>query len=102
MRFELFGSLIERLIIAADRRPSITADVARCIEASSLITLPLHHRQAHQGLRAGQIDKALSCLVTVVKRNLLHAKLIGVVHASITPIKRRLSVSLTVMPQCLP
>ena len=50
--------LPQRLVEAAQRRAAIAGDEAGGVEAGGEVALALHHRQAHQRLRAGQVDAA--------------------------------------------
>ena len=59
--------LPQRLVEAAERRAAIAGDVAGGVEPGRLVALALHHRQAHERLRAGQIDPAAFKYVFVVQ-----------------------------------
>jgi len=59
--------LPQRLVEAAQRRAAVARDVARRVEARCQVTLALHHRQAHQGLRSGQVDPSAFKDVFVVQ-----------------------------------
>ena len=59
----------QRLVEPAERRAAIAGNKAAGIEPGRDVALPLHHRQAHQRLRAGQIDPALLESVLVVERD---------------------------------
>ncbi len=53
---EEFPRLPELLVEAAERRAAIAGNEAAGVEAGFAVALALHHRQAHEGLRAGQED----------------------------------------------
>ena len=59
----------QRLVERAQGRPAVPGDKAPGVEAGRGIALALHHRQAHQGLRAGQINPALLEDILVVERD---------------------------------
>ena len=59
--------LPQRLVEPAQRRAAIARDVARRIEPGREVALALHHRQAHQRLRAGQVDPSAFKYVFVVQ-----------------------------------
>ena len=59
--------LPQRLVEAAQRRAAIAGDVAGGVEAGGEVALALHHRQAHQRLRAGQVDPSAFQHVFVVQ-----------------------------------
>ena len=59
--------LPQRLVEAAQRRAAIAGNVAAGVEAGGEVALALHHRQAHQGLRAGQVDASAFQQVFVVQ-----------------------------------
>ena len=48
------------LVVAAERRAAVAADVAAGVEALGLVAQVLHQRQPHQRLRAGDEDAAAS------------------------------------------
>ena len=60
------------LIEIAERRSAIAGDVASGVVTCRLIQLSLHHRQANEGLNAGQIDAAVGMGVFVVELDLQH------------------------------
>ena len=59
----------QRLVEAAERRAAIAGDEAGGVQPGRLVALPLHHRQPHQRLGAGQIDAAGFKGVFVVERD---------------------------------
>ena len=59
--------LPQRLVEAAQRRAAIARDVACRIEPGREVALALHHRQAHQRLRSGQVDPSAFKYVFVVQ-----------------------------------
>ena len=59
----------QRLVERAERRAAIAGNKAAGVEPGRGIALPLHQRQAHQRLRAGQIDPAPFERVLVVERD---------------------------------
>ena len=59
------------LIEIAERRAAVAGDVAGRVVTRRQIARALHHRQADQGLDAGQIDTAAGLGVFVVEFNLL-------------------------------
>ena len=59
--------LPQRLVEAAQRRAAIAGDVAGGVEPGGEVALALHHRQAHQRLRAGQVDPPAFEYVFVVQ-----------------------------------
>ena len=59
--------LPQRLVEAAQRRAAIARDVAAGVEAGREVALALHHRQAHQRLRAGEVNPSAFQQVFVVQ-----------------------------------
>ena len=59
--------LPQRLVEAAQRRAAIARDVACGVEPGGEVALALHHRQAHQRLRSGQVDPSAFKYVFVVQ-----------------------------------
>ena len=59
--------LPQRLVEAAQRRAAIARDVACRVEPGGEVALALHHRQAHQRLRSGQVDPSAFKYVFVVQ-----------------------------------
>ena len=73
----------ELLVEAAERRAAIARDVARRVMARRQIALALQHRQAHQGLDAGQEDPAVGLAVFVVETD------VGELHGAHLPARTR-------------
>jgi hypothetical protein len=67
VRIEPLRRAHEGLIDAADRRAAIAGDIARRVEPGAPVELLLHQRQAHHGLRPGDMHPRLREIVFVVE-----------------------------------
>ena len=59
VRLQVFARLDQLIVEGAQRRAPVAGDIAGGVEACRAVAALLHHGQAHQGLHAGQIDRAL-------------------------------------------
>ena len=62
-----FFRLPQRLIVTTERRSTIAGNESRRVQAGGEIALALDHRQAHQCLRAGQVNTTMVQQVFVIK-----------------------------------
>ena len=93
------------LIVAAQRRAAIAGNIARRVVAGSEVAAPLHHRQAHQGLNAGQINSAGLLRVFVFELNVSegrHRLRILVRRAREHRAIRNFSMALSLFPRLVP
>ena len=70
VRVEMGLGPLELLVVGAQRRAAIAGDVARRVQPGGEVALPLHQRQAHQRLDAGDEDPPRRWRVLVVEADL--------------------------------